>query len=610
MNYVLSAPNVTFTDRDTQGGITLTRGVNNSDNITLGSCVTAQIEFEILDLSGTTKHYTGTEFLLSSYDLVPYVFLDEQPLIFRNGDRYYFKANEIVAGYFTAQKPERINESRWKFVCYDRMVKFDVTVDSWLTTLSYPLSLKDMLSSLCKYCGVTLGTTTFTNQNYLVKENFAGNEITGRQILSWIGEIAASYCYINTQGNLVLDWYKPTAVRLEKTISNRVADYMVAKIDKLQVKATEDDIGVIVGTGANAYIIQGNPLLYASTDADIRPCAEAIYTKIKDLSYTPLEAETFSEYASFAPGDIITVKTRLGEYTTCITEMMSNGTKTVVKSTGAENRGKLQSVNSWIKKINGRTNEIKASIDEFSVTLSEVKGETEQNSAQLLVQANQISMKVSQTDYNGNTIASLINQTATTIQIQANKINLNGYVTLSNLTDGSTTISGSNIRTGTISANRLESSVLTTNNIEAKDLTLSGKFYASGYNGSVKIQNGRMEVAYGGNGSNVGAIYYNSGSNTMYIQSGAGYGYAGHIRMEANNDIYIQPGSSNKVYIGTGNWSDKVYIGSSSSNLSSLDAYDYYAKGSRGYTGSITYMKSATSSGTITVKGGIITNVT
>lgn len=404
MNYVLSAPNVTFTDRDTQGGITLTRGVNNSDNITLGSCVTAKIEFEILDLSGTAKHYTGTEFLLSSYDLVPYVFLDEQPLIFRNGDRYYFKANEIVAGHFTAQKLERINESRWKFVCYDRMVKFDVTVDSWLTTLSYPISLKDMLSSLCKYCGVTLETTTFTNQNYLVKENFAGNEITGRQILSWIGEIAASYCYINTQGNLVLDWYKPTAVRLEKTISNRVADYMVAKIDKLQVKATEDDIGVIVGTGANAYIIQGNPLLYASTDADIRPCAEAIYTKIKDLSYTPLEAETFSEYVNFVPGDIITVKTRLGEYSTCITEMVSNGTKTVVKSTGAENRGKLQSVNSWIKKINGRTNEIKATIDEFSIKLTEVFDKTLENSAALVIQAKEISTKVSETVYDENNV--------------------------------------------------------------------------------------------------------------------------------------------------------------------------------------------------------------
>jgi hypothetical protein len=42
-------------------------------------------------------------------------------------------------------------------------------------------------------------------------------------------------------------------------------------------------------------------------------------------------------------------------------------------------------------------------------------------------------LKVSTSSYNGNTIASLINQTATTIQIQASKINLNGAVSFSML---------------------------------------------------------------------------------------------------------------------------------------------------------------------------------
>lgn len=43
-------------------------------------------------------------------------------------------------------------------------------------------------------------------------------------------------------------------------------------------------------------------------------------------------------------------------------------------------------------------------------------------------QADLISQKVSKTDYNGNTIASLINQTATAIKLQAAKIALDGYV--------------------------------------------------------------------------------------------------------------------------------------------------------------------------------------
>lgn len=47
--------------------------------------------------------------------------------------------------------------------------------------------------------------------------------------------------------------------------------------------------------------------------------------------------------------------------------------------------------------------------------------------------ATEIASKVSTTDYNGNTIASLINQTSTTITIDAQHINLNGAVTFSDL---------------------------------------------------------------------------------------------------------------------------------------------------------------------------------
>ena len=50
-----------------------------------------------------------------------------------------------------------------------------------------------------------------------------------------------------------------------------------------------------------------------------------------------------------------------------------------------------------------------------------------------------IASKVAQTDYTGNTIASLINQTATTIAIQANKINLVGAVTISAIDKSSVT---------------------------------------------------------------------------------------------------------------------------------------------------------------------------
>lgn len=103
--------------------------------------------------------------------------------------------------------------------------------------------------------------------------------------------------------------------------------------------------------------------------------------------------------------------------------------------------GKITSANSSITQLSNRI-DLKAETTVVSNLGSRV------NSVEFnLDSANaEISQKVSQTNYNGNTIASLINQTATTIDIQASKINLTGAVTV--LSD----ISGKlgNITTGNI----------------------------------------------------------------------------------------------------------------------------------------------------------------
>lgn len=74
-------------------------------------------------------------------------------------------------------------------------------------------------------------------------------------------------------------------------------------------------------------------------------------------------------------------------------------------------------------------------------TFNGLLGRVESAESSLILQANQIASKVSQTDYNGNTIASLINQTADQVTIQANRIKLEGLVTANNnfkvLPDGS-----------------------------------------------------------------------------------------------------------------------------------------------------------------------------
>ena len=107
-----------------------------------------------------------------------------------------------------------------------------------------------------------------------------------------------------------------------------------------------------------------------------------------------------------------------------------------------------------------------------SAITSEVTDFKNQTQAQFQVQAGQISSKVASADYNGNTIASLINQTATTVAIDASRINLTGYVTISSLgVNGTTTIHGNRIQTGTLSADRIIANSITGNQIAFNTIT-------------------------------------------------------------------------------------------------------------------------------------------
>lgn len=66
--------------------------------------------------------------------------------------------------------------------------------------------------------------------------------------------------------------------------------------------------------------------------------------------------------------------------------------------------------------------------DNISLSVTQLNGRVNNAESQLTIQAGQIQSKVSQTDYNGNTIASLINQTASTVSISAQAIDLTGIV--------------------------------------------------------------------------------------------------------------------------------------------------------------------------------------
>ena len=99
-----------------------------------------------------------------------------------------------------------------------------------------------------------------------------------------------------------------------------------------------------------------------------------------------------------------------------------------------------------IARVDIKADSISSTVTSQGNQINGLDGRVGNAESSIIQQANEISQKVSQTDYNGNTIASLINQTATTVTIQASKIELRGAVrVLSDISDELGTITAGNI---------------------------------------------------------------------------------------------------------------------------------------------------------------------
>ena len=95
-----------------------------------------------------------------------------------------------------------------------------------------------------------------------------------------------------------------------------------------------------------------------------------------------------------------------------------------------------------------------------------------------------------------NGIISAINQTSEKVTIAASKVDLSGYVSISNLkTAGKTVIDGSNITTGTVSADRIDAKSLFAKQLDATNLHVTGKSTFDGVlNGATGTFSGTLSV--------------------------------------------------------------------------------------------------------------------
>ena len=352
--------------------LTLHTAVNAGQEFAIGSAYSDYIEAEIwADPGGSLQITAG--------DVLTYYRLDDA-------------GSRTKVGIFYAEKPTRTKRNSYKVTAYDTMSKLDADFSGWLRAnqAQFPKTIWQLVQLACQRAGVTLaGISLPINGSYSVQAFYA-DDLTCRQIISWAAEAAGCYAHMNADGKLQFLTYtdkRSTAKITPDGASNSTAyyadslsyeDYTVKAIEKVQIRQSDSDVGVIYPdstTATNTYAVQGNLLLTTGTEANLKTVAQNLYNVLKSVTYTPCKVAVPSG-SGLACGQIVHVKDARGrEFDTYLMSATISSGKAGFESVGSASRESSSAVNSQsYKNLTGKMLEIKTSVDGLTVTASELSG--------------------------------------------------------------------------------------------------------------------------------------------------------------------------------------------------------------------------------------------
>ena len=352
--------------------LTLHTAVNAGQEFTIGSAFSDYIEAEIwADPGGSLQITAG--------DALTY---------YRQDDA----GNRTKVGVFYAEKPTRTKRNSYKVTAYDTMSKLDADFSGWLhaNQAQFPKTIWQLVQLACQRAGVTLASSSLPiNGSYSVQAFYA-DDLTCRQIISWAAEVAGCYAHMNADGKLQFLTYtdkRSTAKITPDGASNSTAyyadtlsyeDYTVKAIEKVQIRQSDSDVGVIYPdstTATNTYAVQGNLLLTTGTEANLKSVVQNLYNVLKNVTYTPCKVSVPSS-SGLACGQIVHVKDARGrEFDTYLMSATISSGKASFESVGSASRESSSAVNSQsYKNLTGKMLEIKTSVDGLEVKASDLTG--------------------------------------------------------------------------------------------------------------------------------------------------------------------------------------------------------------------------------------------
>lgn len=90
--------------------------------------------------------------------------------------------------------------------CEDSIRLFDRDYSD--SKLTYPATRLQIIQNACEVCGVTLQSTRFDNDDFVIQNRPDDSSITFRQVIAWVAQMGCQWAKTDAYGRLCLDWYK------------------------------------------------------------------------------------------------------------------------------------------------------------------------------------------------------------------------------------------------------------------------------------------------------------------------------------------------------------------------------------------------------------------
>lgn len=272
--------------------------------------------------------------------------------------------------------------------CEDSMRLFDRDYSE--SKLSYPATRLQIIQDACEVCGVTLQSTRFDNDDFIIQNRPDDSSITFRQVIAWVAQMGCQWAKTDAYGRLCIGWYEKES-NIPANITSKDTSGFTPWLYDLEitgVKVTEyssnssESNAKTYQSGDEGYIIDisENKLIQPGTGQTI---CSIIAERCVGLKFRPFTTSALTDIALEA-GDAITITDRNGEehksYLTSLTlnpgtfEQLECSAKSVSRNKQKQYTLNQQAQSEYRKSLRDERTSREKALEELSQRLAESSG--------------------------------------------------------------------------------------------------------------------------------------------------------------------------------------------------------------------------------------------